>query len=161
LRAAYSTPCCLWFVRGSSLVWQTNRGSCGRAEFEWPRLGTVALADECAVCGRAGVIRIGTSPQFFCAVPIQCLFSHRVRLRKPPKPLILLVPAEGFEPPTFGLQNRCTTTVLSRLKGKTRTRFGLEHRSPQGCGSYVRFQLAASTHMIVQSRRAFVSATQP
>ena len=25
-----------------------------------------------------------------------------------------LVPAEGFEPPTFGLQNRCTTTVLSR-----------------------------------------------
>src|SRR5258706_15619028 len=75
--------------------------------------------------------------------------------------LILMVPAEGFEPPTFGLQNRCTTTVLSRLKGKTRTRFGLEHRSPQGCGSYVRFQLAASTHMIVQSRRAFVSATQP
>ncbi len=26
-----------------------------------------------------------------------------------------MVPAEGFEPPTFGLQNRCTTTVLSRL----------------------------------------------
>jgi hypothetical protein len=24
------------------------------------------------------------------------------------------VPAEGFEPPTYGLQNRCTTTVLSR-----------------------------------------------
>src|SRR3981189_705817 len=29
--------------------------------------------------------------------------------------LNLLVPAEGFEPPTYGLQNRCTTTVLSRL----------------------------------------------
>lgn len=28
-----------------------------------------------------------------------------------------LVPAEGFEPPTFGLQNRCTTTVLSRRGG--------------------------------------------
>jgi hypothetical protein len=27
-----------------------------------------------------------------------------------------LVPAEGFEPPTYGLQNRCTTTVLSRRK---------------------------------------------
>src|SRR5258708_3173474 len=27
-----------------------------------------------------------------------------------------LVPAEGFEPPTYGLQNRCTTTVLSRLR---------------------------------------------
>jgi hypothetical protein len=27
---------------------------------------------------------------------------------------VILVPAEGFEPPTYGLQNRCTTTVLSR-----------------------------------------------
>src|SRR5579862_8534788 len=26
----------------------------------------------------------------------------------------ILVPGEGFEPPTFGLQNRCTTTVLTR-----------------------------------------------
>jgi hypothetical protein len=26
----------------------------------------------------------------------------------------VLVPGEGFEPPTFGLQNRCTTTVLTR-----------------------------------------------
>ena len=25
-----------------------------------------------------------------------------------------MVPDEGFEPPTFGLQNRCTTTVLIR-----------------------------------------------
>lgn len=25
-----------------------------------------------------------------------------------------MVPAAGFEPATFGLQNRCTTTVLSR-----------------------------------------------
>jgi hypothetical protein len=25
-----------------------------------------------------------------------------------------VLPAEGFEPPTYGLQNRCTTTVLSR-----------------------------------------------
>ena len=25
-----------------------------------------------------------------------------------------MMPAEGFEPPTYGLQNRCTTTVLSR-----------------------------------------------
>ncbi len=30
------------------------------------------------------------------------------------KLLILLMPGEGFEPPTFGLQNRCTTTVLTR-----------------------------------------------
>jgi hypothetical protein len=26
------------------------------------------------------------------------------------------MPAEGFEPPTYGLQNRCTTTVLSRRR---------------------------------------------
>lgn len=28
-----------------------------------------------------------------------------------------MVPGEGFEPPTFGLQNRCTTTVLTRRQG--------------------------------------------
>ncbi len=27
------------------------------------------------------------------------------------------MPGEGFEPPTFGLQNRCTTAVLTRRKG--------------------------------------------
>jgi hypothetical protein len=26
----------------------------------------------------------------------------------------IMVPGEGFEPPTFGLQNRCTATVLTR-----------------------------------------------
>jgi hypothetical protein len=29
--------------------------------------------------------------------------------------LILLVPGEGFEPPTNGLQNRCSTPELTRL----------------------------------------------
>jgi hypothetical protein len=28
----------------------------------------------------------------------------------------IMVPGEGFEPPTFGLQNRCTTTVLTRRR---------------------------------------------
>ena len=28
---------------------------------------------------------------------------------------LIVVPGEGFEPPTFGLQNRCTATVLTRL----------------------------------------------
>jgi hypothetical protein len=27
-----------------------------------------------------------------------------------------MVPAEGIEPPTFGLQNRCSTAELSRLE---------------------------------------------
>jgi hypothetical protein len=29
-----------------------------------------------------------------------------------------MVPGEGLEPPTFGLQNRCTTAVLTRLPEK-------------------------------------------
>src|SRR6266446_2990021 len=42
------------------------------------------------------------------------------RVREAPKYqarelLLQLVPGEGFEPPTFGLQNRCTATVLTRL----------------------------------------------
>ena len=28
-----------------------------------------------------------------------------------------MVPAEGIEPPTFGLQNRCSTAELSRREG--------------------------------------------
>src|SRR5271168_3271877 len=32
----------------------------------------------------------------------------------PVRTILLGLPAEGFEPPTYGLQNRCTTTVLSR-----------------------------------------------
>ena len=32
-----------------------------------------------------------------------------------------LVPGEGFEPPTFGLQNRCTTTVLTRRGARQRS----------------------------------------
>jgi hypothetical protein len=35
-------------------------------------------------------------------------------LLSPLNQLVLLVPGEGFEPPTFGLQNRCTATVLTR-----------------------------------------------
>ncbi len=31
-----------------------------------------------------------------------------------PAPKRRLVPGEGIEPPTFGLQNRCTTAVLTR-----------------------------------------------
>ena len=31
-----------------------------------------------------------------------------------------MVPDEGLEPPTFGLQNRCTTTVLIRRVGTLR-----------------------------------------
>ena len=40
----------------------------------------------------------------------------------------LLVPAEGFEPPTYGLQNRCTTTVLSRRRRRALYRGRLRRR---------------------------------
>lgn len=33
-----------------------------------------------------------------------------------------MVPAEGIEPPTFGLQNRCSTAELSRRRWKMRGR---------------------------------------
>ena len=43
------------------------------------------------------------------------------------------MPGEGFEPPTFGLQNRCTTAVLTRHRDETvharratRPRFAVE-----------------------------------
>src|SRR5260370_2149870 len=35
-----------------------------------------------------------------------------------------LVPAAGFEPATYGLQNRCTTTVLSRQSARDYNRTG-------------------------------------
>ena len=34
-----------------------------------------------------------------------------------------MVPGEGFEPPAFGLQNRCTTTVLTRRNSLVFIRF--------------------------------------
>jgi hypothetical protein len=50
------------------------------------------------------------------------------------KSLILLVPAEGIEPPTFGLQNRCSTAELSRLlNGGWRANAGW-HFAPRSAG---------------------------
>ena len=42
--------------------------------------------------------------------------STKVQLgtKLPSNIFLKMMPAEGFEPPTYGLQNRCTTTVLSR-----------------------------------------------
>ena len=52
------------------------------------------------------------------------------------KSVEMLVPGEGFEPPTFGLQNRCTATVLTRLSTFFRViPFGIangERGSPHG-----------------------------
>ena len=44
-----------------------------------------------------------------------------------------MVPTEGLQPPTFGLQNRCTGAVLCRpngVTGGTRIHFGRLHRAP-------------------------------
>ena len=38
--------------------------------------------------------------------------------RKLRKWLILMEPASGIEPPTYGLRNRCSTTELRRLTTK-------------------------------------------
>ena len=47
-------------------------------------------------------------------------------------PLDWVLPAEGFEPPTYGLQNRCTTTVLSRQKLSNPTSYRDSNR-PSRC----------------------------
>ena len=43
---------------------------------------------------------------------------------------IALVPAEGIEPPTFGLQNRCSTAELSRRRLKDAGRAGMGRGCP-------------------------------
>ena len=44
-----------------------------------------------------------------------------------------MVPVEGIEPPTFGLQNRCSTAELNRHRdGAFRVGFGLSSRRGQG-----------------------------
>ena len=52
-------------------------------------------------------INPGEVPEVFVLGKLTSLISY-------PPVALKMVPAEGFEPPTFGLQNRCTTTVLSR-----------------------------------------------
>jgi hypothetical protein len=39
-----------------------------------------------------------------------CYFLSNGMPKISPKPLQMLVPVEGLEPPTFGLQNRCSTS---------------------------------------------------
>jgi hypothetical protein len=47
-----------------------------------------------------------------------------------------LMPGEGIEPPTFGLQNRCTTAVLTRLARLIPRGDGRVHRArPSGLGT--------------------------
>ena len=45
-----------------------------------------------------------------------------------------MVPGEGLEPPTFGLQNRCTTTVLTRRGGLVSEFCGLCQSLLSGAG---------------------------
>jgi hypothetical protein len=53
-----------------------------------------------------------------CSVCPPVQFAHLSGLRGPVcGDQAGTMPGEGFEPPTFGLQNRCTTTVLTRRTG--------------------------------------------
>jgi hypothetical protein len=71
------------------------------------------------------------------AVYLSCVSvrTHKAKgsrqLRRTPQVSMRLVPGEGFEPPAFGLQNRCTTTVLTRqLNGGADRRGLLTRRRP-------------------------------
>src|SRR6202034_1982622 len=76
-------------------------------------LGAARLAPSGSPFGRSTSLRDVVEP---------VLFMSGVRIDAVKRPMrgrvvqIFLngLPAEGFEPPTYGLQNRCTTTVLSR-----------------------------------------------
>jgi hypothetical protein len=46
--------------------------------------------------------------------PATALAGRAPIMKNQPKYEEKPVPGEGFEPPTFGLQNRCTATVLTR-----------------------------------------------
>ena len=59
------------------------------------------------------------------------------RLTVPPPEIRLrwLVPAEGLEPPTNGLQNRCSTAELSRRRALSWTLCGPSRAASQGLPS--------------------------
>ena len=46
--------------------------------------------------------------------PRACLWLLRHCRKERQTPVQKLVPVEGIEPPTFGLQNRCSTAELNR-----------------------------------------------
>ena len=74
-----------------------------------------------------------------------------------------MVPGKGFEPLTFGLQNRCTTTVLTRLSKHFNTineapRADIVdlppncHRMASGAGPFIGYRSHASTRNAVSAR---------
>ena len=59
----------------------------------------------------AGVLLFGGFPVAFSGkIPARQIRGRSIILNY----ISYLVPAEGIEPPTFGLQNRCSTAELSR-----------------------------------------------
>ncbi len=63
------------------------------------------------------MLSAGIARAAFLALPPRLpwlLVCSRAVLFVTAKRLILLVPGEGFEPPTCGLQNRCSTAELTR-----------------------------------------------
>ena len=72
------------------------------------------------------------------------------RAGEDPDAVIGLVPDEGLEPPTFGLQNRCTTAVLTRHERNLR-----ELPAPSPVAALVPF--LAKLSRFVQTRIVWLS----
>src|SRR6478752_10135587 len=58
----------------------------------------------------------------------------------------MMVPVEGIEPPTFGLQNRCSTAELNRPRRYTERAFSLAARTGRGQGWPARSSIAVSSN---------------
>src|SRR5579875_3985771 len=63
------------------------------------------------------------------------------------------MPAEGLEPPTNGLQNRCSTAELSRLRGSAQKSRGPEisQECPEGAQFYRTAIPAEAGHSLISS----------
>src|SRR5215475_11362863 len=76
------------------------------------------------------------------------------------KCLFSLVPADGIEPPTFGLQNRCSTAELSRLKPCCLTAMGYTINGRIARSGVHVLWLVATTH-VLSDHAARTAATMP
>ncbi len=81
-------------------------------------ISAIALGNELrAAPDPGGVLRLGEHPGAV-RYKVSILLSLRTFS-------VAVVPGEGLEPPTFGLQNRCTTTVLTRRRARHAARRAL------------------------------------
>ena len=76
---------------------------------------TQNVDDELRAAGAGGSDHTEAALCVICCDSYMILLLAKWRLARS-NPMKSLVPGEGLEPPTNGLQNRCTTAVLTRQR---------------------------------------------